>query len=61
VDYAVCKSTSLAGLARVCRWHHSLLTHGGYALDGEAGSWEMREPPGGDSFETGEPFELDIG
>jgi Domain of unknown function (DUF222) len=61
VDYVVCKSTSLAGLARVCHWHHTLLTYGGYVLEGEAGSWEMRGPPGGDRFETGPPFEPDTG
>ncbi len=44
VDYAIRKSTSLAGLARVCHWHHSLLTYGGYALEGGPESWEMRGP-----------------
>ncbi len=56
VDYVVCKTTSLAGLARVCHWHHGLLTHGGYVLEGEPGSWVMRGPPGGDTFETGVPL-----
>ena len=60
VDYAVCKHTSLAGLARVCHWHHGLLTYGGYVLRGEPGSWEMRGPPGGDRFETWPPL-LDSG
>ncbi len=58
VDYAVCRHTSLAGLARVCHWHHGLLTYGGYVLRGEPGAWEMRGPPGGDRFETGPPFEI---
>ncbi|MGH9019010.1 MAG: hypothetical protein ACRDY1_14760, partial [Acidimicrobiales bacterium] len=67
VDYAVCRHTSLTGLARVCHWHHGLLTYGGYALGGGPGAWEMRGPPGGDRFETAEPFgttqpfELDTG
>jgi hypothetical protein len=60
IDYVDCKTTSLAGLARVCHWHHGLLTYGGYTLEGESGSWVMRGPPGGDSFETGSPI-LDRG
>jgi hypothetical protein len=60
VDYVVCRTTSLTGLARVCHWHHGLLSYGGYTLEGEPGSWVMRGPPGGDSFETGSPF-LDSG
>ena len=52
VDYAVCRHTSLAALARVCHWHHGLLTYGGYVLRGGPGAWEMRGPPGGDRFET---------
>ena len=39
VDYVVCKTTSLTGLARVCHWHHGLLSYGGYTLEGEPGSW----------------------
>ena len=61
VDYVVCKTTSLAGLARVCHWHHGLLTYGGYELVGAPGSWEMRAPPGGDRFETGPPPRRDTG
>jgi len=53
VDYAQCKTTSLVGLARLCAWHHSLVTYEGWELSGKAGSWEWREPPGGCSFETG--------
>jgi hypothetical protein len=60
VDYVTCKTTSLAGLARVCHWHHGLLTYGGYTLEGEPGSWVMRGPPGGDTFETWVPL-LDSG
>jgi hypothetical protein len=60
IDYVACKTTSLAGLARVCHWHHGLLSYGGYKLEGESGSWVMRGPPGGDTFETGSPL-LDSG
>jgi hypothetical protein len=56
VDYVVCKTSSLAGLARVCSWHHGLITYEGYELTGEVGSWEWREPPGGSRFETGTPL-----
>jgi hypothetical protein len=55
--YVQCKNTSLAGLARVCAWHHGLLSYGGYELAGRPGAWEMRAPPGGDRFETGTPFD----
>jgi len=56
VRYETCKSTSLAGLARVCSWHHNLITYEGWVLRDEAGSWEWRPPPGGAKFETGTPF-----
>jgi hypothetical protein len=56
VDDVDCKTTSLPGLARVCHWHHGLLTHGGDTLEGAPGSWVMRGPPGGDNFETGSPL-----
>jgi hypothetical protein len=52
VPYETCKSTSLAGLARVCWWHHNLITYEGWVLEDKAGSWEWRAPPGGCSFET---------
>ena len=48
VDYVVCRTTSLAGLARVCHWHHGLLTYGGYVPRRGTGAWVMRGPPGGD-------------
>jgi hypothetical protein len=55
VPYEACKSTSLAGLARVCSWHHNLITYEGWVLEDKAGSWEWRAPPGGCSFETRPP------
>jgi hypothetical protein len=55
VAYETCKSTSLAGLARVCSWHHNLITFEGWELQDKSGSWEWRPPPGGCSFETGPP------
>jgi hypothetical protein len=55
VPYAECGTSTLAGLARVCAWHHDLLTYDGYVLAGGAGRWEMRAPPGGRflDFDTG--------
>jgi uncharacterized protein DUF222/HNH endonuclease len=32
--------TSLANLARLCRWHHSLKTHRGWRLAGTPGAWK---------------------
>ena len=60
VPYVEVPTSTLAGLARVCSWHHGLLTYEGYVLAGEAGSWEWRAPPGGSRFETGAPL-LDTG
>ena len=56
VDYVVCKTTSLDNLARVCGWHHDLISYEGYELGGGPGAWELRAPPGGAAFETGTPF-----
>ncbi|HVA02220.1 MAG TPA: hypothetical protein VMU64_00620, partial [Acidimicrobiales bacterium] len=56
VDYVKCKTSNLAGLARVCAWHHGLITNEGWKLTDRGGSWEWREPPGGARFETGTPF-----
>jgi hypothetical protein len=55
-DYVVCKSTSLRGLARMCGWHHDLVTHEKWELTGIPGAWDWRPPPGGAKFETGAPF-----
>ncbi len=57
VDYVVCKTTSLDNVARVCGWHHDLISYEGYVLTGGPGAWEMRAPPGGGTFETGPRFE----
>ena len=55
VPYAECGTSTLAGLARLCQWHHELVTYDGYELTGGAGSWEMRAPPAGQflDFDTG--------
>ena len=53
VPYADCKTTSLSGLARVCAFHHDLLTYDGYELGGGPGRWELRAPPDADPFDTG--------
>ena len=53
IDYADCKTTDLVGLARVCRWHHDLITYEKWELRPGPEGWEWREPPGGCSFETG--------
>ena len=53
VPYPECKTTSVDNLARVCSWHHDLITYEGYVLGGGPGAWEMRAPPGGCRFETG--------
>jgi len=57
VPYPECGTSTLENLARVCSWHHGLITYEGYVLTGGPGAWEMRAPPGGCSFETGPPFE----
>lgn len=60
VPYAACKTSTLAGLGRVCAWHHGLLSYEGYVLARVGGTWEWRAPPGGSRFETGGPL-LDTG
>jgi hypothetical protein len=52
VPYVDCKTTSLQGLARVCAWHHDLLTYDGYELTGGPGRWDMRAPPDAAPFDT---------
>ncbi len=52
VPYARCGTSTLAGLARVCSWHHDLLTYEGYDLGGGPGRWELRAPPDA-AFSTG--------
>ncbi|HEX3394987.1 MAG TPA: DUF222 domain-containing protein [Acidimicrobiales bacterium] len=36
--------TTLARLARLCRWHHYLKTHCGYRLEGSVGDWRLVAP-----------------
>jgi len=52
VDFSECRSTSLRGLARVCHWHHDLITYEGYLLHGGPGKWEFVPPVGGADFDT---------
>ena len=57
VDYAVCKHDLLTGLARVCSFHHGLLTYGGWILAVAArGLARWRNHPAACRFETGPPF-----
>jgi hypothetical protein len=37
---------NLANCCRVCRYHHQLKTHRGYALEGEPGAWVWVHPDG---------------
>ena len=55
IPYVDCKTTDLVGLARVCRWHHDLISYEKWELRPGPGGWEWREPPGGCRFETGPP------
>jgi len=55
--FVECRTTAVENLARVCSWHHDLISYEGYVLAGGPGAWEMRAPPGGCSFETGTPFD----
>ncbi|MCA1693010.1 MAG: HNH endonuclease [Actinobacteria bacterium] len=48
--WALTRTTTLARLARLCRWHHHLKTYCGYRLDGTPGNWRWtapEEPAGG--------------
>jgi hypothetical protein len=45
VPFAEGGPTELWNLARLCKWHHYLKTHCGYALEGEPSQWEWRAPP----------------
>ena len=44
VPMAEAGPTKLDNLARLCHWHHSLKTHRGWRLAGEAGRWEWFKP-----------------
>ncbi|MFN2506301.1 MAG: hypothetical protein ABR540_19150, partial [Acidimicrobiales bacterium] len=49
--WALTRTTTLARLARLCRWHHHLKTYCGYRLDGTPGNWRWmapEEPAGGE-------------
>jgi hypothetical protein len=41
---ANCGTSTLAGLARVCAWHHDVIAYEGYELVGGPGRWEMPAP-----------------
>ncbi|MDR3649841.1 MAG: DUF222 domain-containing protein [Acidimicrobiales bacterium] len=56
VDFVDCKTSTLDNLARVCRWHHDLITYEKWELRPGPGGWEWREPPGGCNFETDPPW-----
>jgi hypothetical protein len=43
-DFAECGTTSLDGLARVCKRHHDLITYKGYKLTGGPGKWALVGP-----------------
>jgi hypothetical protein len=44
IGFAQDGPTELWNLCRLCRWHHHLKTHCGYAIEGEPGSWEWKGP-----------------
>jgi hypothetical protein len=51
VPFAECGTSTLAGLARVCAWHHHVITYDGFDLVGGPGRWELRAPAGGTGFD----------
>ena len=53
VPYAECGTSTLGGLARICSWHHDLVTYDGHELTGGPGKWELQPPPGGSLLDTG--------
>lgn len=53
VPFAESGTSSLKDLARVCAWHHDLLTYDGYELTGGPGKWCLRSPPEPAAFDTG--------
>jgi polyhydroxyalkanoate synthesis regulator phasin len=51
--FASCGTSSLAGLARICSYHHDLITYRGFELTGGTGNWKFlgarqRSPDGKD-------------
>jgi hypothetical protein len=53
VPYAECGTSTLGGLARICGWHHDLVTYDGHELTGGPGKWDLQPPPGAALFDTG--------
>ena len=45
VPYADCGTSSLAGLARVCAYHHDLVSYSGYDIAGGPGDASSGSPP----------------
>jgi hypothetical protein len=46
VPFEKCRTSSMGDLARLCAWHHDLVTYGGHELVGGPGKWELQPPPG---------------
>jgi hypothetical protein len=44
IDFMSDGPTELWNLCRLCRWHHYMKTHCGYAITGGPGSWEWQAP-----------------
>jgi polyhydroxyalkanoate synthesis regulator phasin len=42
--FAECGTSSLSGLARVCSYHHDLISYRGYELTGGPGNWRLLGP-----------------
>jgi hypothetical protein len=53
VPYAECGTSTLSGLARVCGWHHDLLSYEGYELQGGPGKGTLAPPNGATLLDTG--------
>jgi hypothetical protein len=47
IDFIKDGPTEMWNLCRLCRWHHYLKTHGGYAISGGPGNWEWSAPASG--------------
>ena len=53
VPFAECGTSALGGLARICAWHHDLVTYDGHELTGGPGKWALQPPPGKSLLDTG--------